>query len=160
VPPLPDPARGAIPIIPHVPIGAVPVEIAAKSLAGLNRFEIRLEPEDLGRIEVRLDIADDGAVQARLTVDRVETLALLQRDAKTLESAFEQAGLRPSEGGIDLALRDPQADARGQHRGEERGQRGEPQRPERAPAEPDEAESRPADIIRTIWRAAGVDLRI
>jgi flagellar hook-length control protein FliK len=110
---------------------------------------------------VRLEIADDGAVQARLVVDRVETLALLQRDARTLESAFEQAGLKPSEGGIDLTLRDPQADARGQQRGEERGHRGEPQRPERPSLEADEGELRPDKIIRTVWRAAGgVDRRI
>ena len=109
---------------------------------------------------MRLDIADDGAIQARLVVDRVETLALLQRDARTLESAFEQAGLKPSEGGIDLTLRDPQADARGQHRGDERGHGAAPQRADRAPAEP-EGELRPTHTIRTIWRAAGgVDLRV
>ncbi|HKH35364.1 MAG TPA: flagellar hook-length control protein FliK [Beijerinckiaceae bacterium] len=159
-PSLPDPARGAIPIVQHVPIGAVPVEIVARSLAGVNRLEIRLEPEDLGRVEVRLEIGQDGAVQARLVVDRIETLALLQRDAKTLESAFEQAGLKPSEGGIDFTLRDPHADARGQHRGDERGQRAEQQRADRAATEADEAEVRPDKIIRTIWRASGVDRRI
>jgi flagellar hook-length control protein FliK len=62
LPSLPAPAQGAIPIVQHVPIGAVAVEIVAKSLAGVNRFEIRLEPEDLGRVEVRLEIGDDGAV--------------------------------------------------------------------------------------------------
>jgi flagellar hook-length control protein FliK len=160
LPSLPAPAQGAIPIVQHVPIGAVAVEIVAKSLAGVNRFEIRLEPEDLGRVEVRLEIGDDGAVQAHLVVDRVETLALLQRDAKTLEGAFEQAGLKPTEGGIDLTLRDPQADTRGQHRGDERGHRASPHRPDRAPPKTDEGDPRPEKIIRTIWRASGVDRRI
>ena len=72
----------------------------------MSRFEIRLDPADLGRIDVRLDMGDDGIVKAHLTVDKVETLALLQRDARTLERAFEQAGLKPSDGGVDLTLRD------------------------------------------------------
>jgi flagellar hook-length control protein FliK len=153
-----DPAP-ALATVQQVPLAAVPVEIGAKLLAGTNRFEIRLDPEELGRVEVRLDIDDAGGVKAQLVVDRVDTLALLQRDAKTLERAFEQAGLRPSESGIDLSLRDPQADARGQHRGD-----GEPRRPDWAqpkdpPPEPDN--EAPARIIRGLWRSSrGVDRRI
>jgi flagellar hook-length control protein FliK len=101
------------PVTPPVPLGAVPIEIGLKSLAGLNRFEIRLDPAELGRIDVQLEIGDGGEVKAHLTVDRVETLALLQRDARTLERAFEQAGLKPSEGGIDLTLRDQAGDSEG-----------------------------------------------
>ena len=88
-----------------------------KTLAGVNRFEIRLDPAELGRIDVQLDISEDGEVKAHLVVDRVETLSLLQRDARTLERAFEQAGLKPSEGGVDLSLRDPAGDARHGQRG-------------------------------------------
>ena len=158
-PRLPDQPAPAVAMIPNVPLAAVPVEVAMKSLAGVNRFEIRLHPEDLGRIDVRLDIEDDGSVQARLVVDRVETLALLQRDAKTLERAFEQAGLKPSEGGIDLTLRDPQGEPRGQHRGEDRPNHPRPA-PWRAP-EPDPDDAAPAKIIRTLWGAAGrLDLHI
>jgi flagellar hook-length control protein FliK len=158
-PRLPDQPAPAPAMIPNVPLAAVPVEIAMKSLSGVNRFEIRLHPEDLGRIDVRLDIEDDGSVQARLVVDRVETLALLQRDAKTLERAFEQAGLKPSEGGIDLTLRDPQGEPQGQHRGEDRPNHSRPA-PWRAP-EPDSDDAAPAKIIRTLWGAAGrLDLHI
>jgi flagellar hook-length control protein FliK len=158
-PRLPDQPAPAPGMIPNVPLAAVPVEIAMKGLAGVNRFEIRLHPEDLGRIDVRLDIEDDGSVQARLVVDRVETLALLQRDAKTLERAFEQAGLKPSEGGIDLTLRDPQGEPRGQHRGEDRPNHSRPA-PWRAP-EPDPDDAAPDRIIRTLWGAAGrLDLHI
>jgi flagellar hook-length control protein FliK len=153
-PPPPARADANVPVVPNVPLAAVPVEIGLRSLSGLSRFEIRLDPEDLGRVDVRLDI-DGDKVQARLTVDRVETLALLQRDARTLERAFEQAGLKPAEGGIDLTLRDPQGDAR-QQRGDDRPGREPPER--RAPPDPDGDAPR---ILRTLWRAPGrLDLRI
>jgi flagellar hook-length control protein FliK len=88
------------------PISAVPLEIGLRAMSGNKRFDIRLDPAELGRVDVRLDIDDAGTVTAKLTVDRVETLHLLQRDARTLERAFEQAGLRPSDGGVDISLRD------------------------------------------------------
>lgn len=151
----------ALPVVQNVPVSAVAVEIGVKSLAGVNRFEIRLDPPELGRVEVRLEIDEAGAVQARLVVDRVETLALLQREARTLERAFEQAGLKPSEGGIDLTLRDPQADSRGQQRGDERGHRGEPHRTAPPRAEAEAGEGPAPQPIRTVWRlAGGVDRRV
>ncbi len=140
-------------------MGAVPIEIGLKSLAGVNRFEIRLDPAELGRIDVRLDIGESGEVKAHLVVDRVETLALLQRDAKTLERAFEQAGLRPSDSGIDLSLRDPSGERRnGEQNGSERDRRPE-SRPEDGPS-PDRRDAAPAPQ-RIVWRgSAGVDVRI
>jgi|GEM_PF-986029 len=93
-------------VLINTPLSAVPVTLGMKAMGGASRFDIRLDPAELGRIAVSLDIDDEGTVKARLVVDRVETLQLLQRDARTLERAFEQAGLKPSEDGIDLSLRD------------------------------------------------------
>ena len=143
----------------QVPLGAVAVEIGLKTLAGVNRFEIRLDPAELGRIDVQLDISEDGEVKAHLVVDRVETLFLLQRDARTLERAFEQAGLKPSEGGVDLSLRDPAGDARHGQRGhDERNPmaRGTTQR-EAAALRTEAAAEAPQRMAR---RITGVDLRI
>lgn len=151
-----------LPAVVDVPLRTVPVEIGLKALAGVKSFEMRLEPPELGRVEVRLDITEGGAVKAQLVVDRVDTLALLQRDARHLERAFEQAGLKPAEGGIDLSLRDPGTGAqggRGGAEGEERRSR-EVWFPVRSgdAAEPAPAQA-PAN--RTIWRgSAGLDLRI
>jgi flagellar hook-length control protein FliK len=64
-----------------VPLAGLAVEIAGKTLAGKNRFEIRLDPPELGRIQVRLDVDRDGHVTSRLIVDRADTLDLLRRDA-------------------------------------------------------------------------------
>ena len=149
-----EPASTPVPVVQQVPLAAVPIEIAVRSLAGANRFEITLDPGELGRIEVSLEI-EDGTVRAQLVVDKVETLALLQRDAKTLERAFEQAGLKPSEGGIDLTLRDHH-EGRGRERHEERSHRAGPATPDLAPRAEDEPAPR-----RLLWQTPrGVDLRV
>jgi len=93
-------------LAPAVPLAHLPVEIAAKAEHGKNRFEIRLDPPELGRIEVRLDIDRDGRVSSRLIVDRPETLDLLKRDAAQIERALQNAGLKTSEQGLQFSLRD------------------------------------------------------
>ena len=89
-----------------VPISGVAIEIAGKALAGKNRFEIRLDPPELGRIDVRLDVDRDGNVTSRLTVDRQDTLDLLRRDAGGLERALQDAGLKTANNGLQFSLRD------------------------------------------------------
>ncbi|WP_146140139.1 flagellar hook-length control protein FliK [Alsobacter soli] len=96
--------RSAASTAPSVPLSAVPIEIGMRALGGAQSFQIRLHPEEYGRVDVKLDIDGDGAVTAQLVVDRVETLNLLQRDAKTLERAFEQAGLKTSDNGLQFSL--------------------------------------------------------
>lgn len=99
---------------PPVPIALAPIEIGMRALEGVQRFEIRLHPEEYGRIDVKLDLDGDGGVRAHMIVDRPETLALLQKDARALERAFEQAGLKTGDGALQFSL--------GQ--GGEQGQRG------------------------------------
>jgi chemotaxis protein MotD len=88
-----------------VPVSGLAVEIAARAQDGKNRFEIRLDPPDLGRIDVRLDVDRAGNVTSRLVVDRVETLDILRRDAHQLERALEQAGLKTGDNSLQFSLR-------------------------------------------------------
>ena len=88
-----------------VPISGLAVEIVARVHEGLRRFEIRLDPPELGRIDVRLEVDRGGNVTSRLTVERAETLDLLRRDAPQLERALQHAGLN-TEGGLQFSLRD------------------------------------------------------
>jgi flagellar hook-length control protein FliK len=90
----------------RVPFAGIPVEIAAHARAGRNRFEIRLDPPELGRIDVRLDVDRSGHVTSRLVVEKAETLDMLRRDAPELERALQQVGLRTSDSGLQFALRD------------------------------------------------------
>ena len=102
------PATSAAHVAPAaaVPIAGLAIEIAARAHSGKNRFEIRLDPPELGRIDVRLDVDRDGNVTSRLVVDRSETLDLLRRDASNLERALQQAGLKTSDNGLQFSLRD------------------------------------------------------
>ncbi len=154
--PAPAEAQPRHTIVAHVPFGAVPFEIGMRALNGATRFEIRLDPAELGRVDVRLEIGDDGTVKTHLTVDKVETLALLQRDARTLERAFEQAGLKPSEGGVDLTLRDQPGQGGRQQRPND-DQTGSPARSDRARIDAGEA----APAGRAVWRGStGLDLHV
>jgi flagellar hook-length control protein FliK len=89
-----------------VPIAGLAVEIASHALAGKNRFEIRLDPPELGRIDVRLDVDRDGKVTSRLVVDRPETLDILRRDAPALERSLQEAGLKTADDALQFSLRD------------------------------------------------------
>ena len=102
--PAPVAQPGALPA--GIPFGGLAVEIAGRAIAGKNRFEIRLDPPELGRIEVRLDVDRDGNVTSRLTVDRADTFDLLRRDAAGLERALQDAGLKTAGNGLQFSLRD------------------------------------------------------
>ena len=89
-----------------MPVSGLAVEIAAQARAGKNRFEIRLDPPELGRIDVRLDVDREGNVTSRLVIERADTYDLLRRDASTLERALQNAGLKTSDNALEFSLRD------------------------------------------------------
>jgi flagellar hook-length control protein FliK len=91
---------------PQVPLNMVAVHIAQQAQNGAKRFDIRLDPPELGRLEIRLDFARDGQVTTHIVVERSETLDLLQRDARSLERALQNAGLDTSEGNLKFSLKD------------------------------------------------------
>jgi flagellar hook-length control protein FliK len=89
-----------------VPIAGLAVAIASRAQAGSSQFDIRLDPPELGRIDVRLDVDRDGQVTSHVTVDRADTLQLLQSQQSQLERALEQAGLKTADNGLQFTLRD------------------------------------------------------
>lgn len=89
-----------------VPLAVVPNEIAARAAKGATKFDIRLDPADLGRIDVHIDIDSDGRVTSRLFVERSETLALLKNDSRQLERSLQQAGFQTDPGSLQFSLRD------------------------------------------------------
>lgn len=94
-------AAGAV-----VPLNGLAVQIAVTAQSGKSRFEIRLDPADLGRIDVRLDVDRQGRVTSHLTVEKPETLAMLRQDAPQLQRALQDAGLKTGDSGLQFSLRD------------------------------------------------------
>ena len=140
-----------------VPIAGLAVEIAARAKDGSNRFEIRLDPPELGRIDVRLHVDKDGQVTSHLVVERAETLDLLKRDAPQLERALQQAGLKTSEGGLEFSLRDQS------FAGRDQGGRDDGDRAARVVVPDDELA--PVEATRTpygrlLGSSGGVDIRV
>jgi flagellar hook-length control protein FliK len=89
-----------------VPLSGLAMEIAASASSGKTRFEIRLDPAELGRIDVRIDIDRHGQMTSHLTVERPETLSMLRQDANQLQRALDNAGLSTGNGGLQFSLRD------------------------------------------------------
>jgi flagellar hook-length control protein FliK len=100
-------AQGSARQAPAQPVQQqVAVHVSRAAAQGQSRMNVQLHPAELGRVEVRLDIGDDGRVRASLTVDKPETLDMLQRDVRSLEKALNDAGLRASQDDLAFNLRD------------------------------------------------------
>lgn len=101
----------------QVPAMAIALQVARNLQKGVNRFDIRLDPAEMGRIDVRMEVKKDGNVSAHLIVDRPETLDLLQRDARALQQALNDAGLQANADSLNFSLRDQSAGSNGQEFG-------------------------------------------
>jgi hypothetical protein len=81
-------AAVAAAVVHQVPLGAVPIEIGLKSLAGVNRFEIRLDPAELG-LDRRDPVADRSHLAAH-PLDRGRVVPQPTNLARDLVSAPAQ----------------------------------------------------------------------
>jgi len=90
------------------PTQAIALSIAQKAQNGVQKFEIRLNPPELGRVEVRLEFGKDGQMATHLIVERPETLELLNKDARQLERALNQAGINIDNKDLSFSLKDQQ----------------------------------------------------
>jgi flagellar hook-length control protein FliK len=97
-------ARSARPAF-HPVIAQVAAHVAQAAVEGNDRINIRLSPSELGRVDVRLEFTPDGRIQAVFAADRPQTVELLQRDARELERALQDAGLRADSGSLSFNLR-------------------------------------------------------
>lgn len=90
---------------PSPPVRELAIQITQHMQAGLNRFQMRLDPPELGRIEVRMEISPEGKLTAVIAVDRPETLDLLQRDGRALERSLLDAGIKTDSSALNFSLR-------------------------------------------------------
>jgi flagellar hook-length control protein FliK len=90
-------------------INSLAVQIARNVDLGINRFQIRMDPPELGRIDVKLEFGKDGRMTANLSVERPETLDLLVKDARALERALAGSGLNTDGDSLNFSLKDQSA---------------------------------------------------
>lgn len=90
---------------PQPPAQQIAVNIHKALGAGADKINIRLHPAALGGVEVKLEIAKDGHITAMITAEKSETLDLLQRDARGLERALQDAGLKTDQDSLNFNLR-------------------------------------------------------
>jgi flagellar hook-length control protein FliK len=120
-----------------------------------TRFELRLDPPELGRVEVRLEVSRDHRVTAVVAADNPQALSELARHARDLEQALQSAGLELGENGLSFDLRereresaDADADTSGAADGHAGGDDGE-----QAPLL-----ARPVGLER--WRGVRLDMMV
>lgn len=82
----------------------VGLSIARAVADGQTRFTVRLDPPELGRVDIRMEMSGDGAVRAVIRADSQETLDLMQRDARHLERALADSGLKTDSGSLSFSL--------------------------------------------------------
>lgn len=105
---------GAGPVLPraetpsqHVspPIRDIAIHISQHADTGANRFQLRLDPPELGRVDVRMEVSAEGKLSAVIAVERPETLDLLQRDSRALERSLMEAGLKTDSNSLSFSLK-------------------------------------------------------
>ena len=82
------------PAVTAKPAEQIAVQIKNGIKSGADKIHIRLQPAALGRVEVNLEVGHDQRVQAVVTVEKAETLEILERDARSLHRMLEEAGFR------------------------------------------------------------------
>jgi len=141
-----------------VPVSGLAVEIATSVQSGKTRFEVRLDPADLGRIDVRIDVDRNGQVTSHLTVEKPETLSMLRQDAPQLQQALNDAGLKTNSSGLQFSLRDQSSS--GQNNGNNNQPGAQPQR-----LIVSDEETVPSLVVgrsygRAFGSSGGVDIRV
>lgn len=134
---------------PAVQVGR---EIIRKFDGENTRFEVRLDPPELGRVEVKLEVSRDHRVTAIVAADSPQTLADLTKHARDIEQALQSAGLELADDGLSFDLsqhRENFADAR-----DEQGGR----RSASSQAQPDSTPIPSRALTLDAWRGARVDL--
>lgn len=78
---------------------------------GESEMSLQLHPADLGSINVKLSFSAEGKVQGTVTADQQSTLDLLLKDARSLERALQDAGLRTDPGSLQFNLSQQQGNS-------------------------------------------------
>lgn len=135
-------------------------QILKKLVARTTRFDLELNPANLGRVDVRVEIGAHGKINAALAFDNPQAAQELRGKAHELQRALEQAGFDLS-GGLSFDV--AQDRGQGQHQGLAQQQDAAPWRGrafQAALTAAGEADVAVAPQPYLERRASGVDVRI
>ena len=142
------------PALPQVPVNNIAVHIASQASAGNQRFNIRLDPPELGRIDIRLEIGRDGQTLTHLAVEKPETLDLLRQDQRQLERALTNAGLDSRNGSLSFSLKEENQNRQQAGTPEQDGVPGSVENADESDDQDD------TTISRTVNMSSGLDISI
>jgi hypothetical protein len=92
--------RAAAPIIPASEQVAMQIHRAIED--GIDKLTVELKPASLGRVQAEIQFQNDHRVHVVLSADRPATLDALRSDARALERALQDAGLRADAGSLSF----------------------------------------------------------
>ncbi len=78
--------------------------LARRLESGASRFDIRLNPPELGRVEAKLTVGDDGKATLALSFDNQAALDLFARDETALRAAIASSGFEFGAGDLAFTL--------------------------------------------------------
>ena len=94
------------------PADQVAIRLLHAVADGKRAIQMHLHPAELGSIDVKMQWQGDK-LTAQFTVDRPETLQILQREVPALERSLGQAGVNVDSGSLSFSLRQQQGNGKG-----------------------------------------------
>lgn len=155
----------------HTPVEEqISVHIRKAVDEGVDHISLKLTPPELGKLHIKLEISHDGRAQVLVTADNKDTFDMLQRDARGLQNALNEAGLKADSGSLQFDLREQPGQQQGnagfefeQQQGNASGGNGEttPQNGQSAAANVDVASSlHESGVEYNITASEGVDIKV
>jgi flagellar hook-length control protein FliK len=89
------------------PADQISIRLLHAVAEGKRAIQMHLHPAELGSIDVKMQWQGDK-LTAQFTVDRPETLQILQREVPALERSLGQAGVNVDSGSLSFSLRQQQ----------------------------------------------------
>lgn len=87
-------------------VAQLSAQIAKKLENKVTRFDIALDPVDLGRVNVKLEIGRDGRVTAAMSFEKPQAAAELKARSGELRDALQQAGFELAQDALTFDLAD------------------------------------------------------
>jgi hypothetical protein len=88
------------------PVEQVKINVERAIKDGDSKITVQLKPATLGQVDINLQINDQGTAHILISVEKAETLELLQKDVKNLEKTLAEVGIKTDTSTLNFSLRD------------------------------------------------------